>query len=243
MAVEKLYTLATDTEHDLIVLDTPPTRHALDFLDAPDRLLAVLNSRALAILQNPAVILTRAGSRVAQLVLGAVLRALERFTGLTLLSDIGEFVGAFEGMYDALRERATAVAQLLRAPTTAFVLVTSPDTRAIGETEAFYRALEATAVPCAGVIVNRVLPRELFEATAVPPPAGALPAALHAKLVDSHADLRALAAHEYEAIERLRVRLGLTRRLLEVPAFPEDLASLADVGRFARVLLNGAAPT
>ena len=242
MAVEKLYELATEDPPDLIVLDTPPTKHALDFLDAPQRILDVLNSRVLAILQNPVSALTRRGSRLPQFVLGTILRALEQFTGLTLMRDIADFVRAFDGMIDSLRARAESVERLLRAPTTAFVLVTVPNTVGVGRTEAFYRTLEEAAVPCAGLIVNRVLPRSLFDRGLLPPEPATmpqLPAGLADKLVRTFNDFQSAAADEYAAIEQLRERLALGERLAEVPAFPGDLASLDDVARFARILMDG----
>ena len=242
MAVEKLYELATEDPPDLIVLDTPPTKHALDFLDAPQRILDVLNSRVLAILQNPVTALTRGGSRLPQFVLGTILRALEQFTGLTLVRDIGDFVRAFEGMIDSLRERAESVERLLRSPQTAFLLVAAANAAALGQTESFYRTLEKAEVPCAGVIVNRVLPRSLFDRhflPAEPATMPQLPAGLAEKLIRSFKDFHSLAADEYATIDQLRERLALGDRLAEVPAFPGDLASLGDVARFARILMNG----
>ena len=145
MAVEKLFELATEDPPDLIVLDTPPTEHALDFLEAPKRILDVLNARVLGILQNPVSIIGSAGSRVSQLVLGTILRVLEQFTGLTLVRDIADFVGAFDGMIDGLRDRAQQVERLLRAPTTAFVLVAVPNMGAVGRTEAAIATLECAS--------------------------------------------------------------------------------------------------
>jgi anion-transporting ArsA/GET3 family ATPase len=242
MAVEKLYELATEDPPDLIVLDTPPTRHALDFLEAPQRILDVLNSRVLAILQNPMAALTRGGSYLSQFVLGTILQALERFTGLTLVRDIADFVRAFDGMIEALRDRAQSVDRLLRSEGTAFLLVTAPNTVSVGQTEAFYQTLEKTGVPCAGLIVNRVLPRSLFEVdptvlemAAMPE----LPASLSEKLIRTFEDFHSRAVDEYAAIDELRTRLSLDDRLAEVPAFPGDLASLADVARVAGILVNG----
>jgi anion-transporting ArsA/GET3 family ATPase len=237
MAVEKLYELATAEGADLIILDTPPTEHALDFLDAPQRILDVLNSRVLGILQNPSMILTGAGSRLSQMLLGTILRTLEQFTGLTLLRDVAEFVRAFDGMIDALRERAAAVERLLRDPMTAFLLVTAPNTLAVQRTEAFYHALADARVPCAGLIVNRVLPREIFGG-ARPPPAdgGGMAPPLAGKLAQAFEELHALAVAEYQVVERLRARLRLDDRLAEIPAFPGDVASLPDVVRMADLL-------
>jgi anion-transporting ArsA/GET3 family ATPase len=243
MAVEKLHELVTEEESDLVILDTPPTEHALDFLDAPNRILDVLNSRILGILQNPGTILTATGSRLSQMVLGTILRVLEQFTGLTLIRDVAEFVQAFDGMIDGLRSRAESVARILRAPSTAFVLVTAPNTLALRRTQTFYRTLEDAGVPCDGVIVNRVLPRTLFDRDPPPPLAGTgkgdLPPVLAGKLTRSFEDLHALANAEYDVIEQLRTGLGLADRLREVPAFAGDLASLADVARFADLIVDG----
>src|SRR5439155_413152 len=98
---------------DLLVVDTPPARHAVDFLDAPRRLANLLDSRAFAILKDPTSILPAAGSRLAQLILAAVLRGLERFTGIGLVREVGEFVGVIEALTGALRERVRAVGALL----------------------------------------------------------------------------------------------------------------------------------
>jgi anion-transporting ArsA/GET3 family ATPase len=243
MAVEKLYELATAEGADLIILDTPPTEHALDFLDAPQRILDVLNSRVLGILQNPATILTSAGSRLSQMLLGPILRTLEQFTGLTLLSDVADFVRAFDGMIDGLRERAAAVQRLLRDPMTAFLLITAPNTLAVQRTEAFYQALADARVPCAGLIVNRVLPREIFGTAARAPVDGAgLAPPLAGKLAQAYEDMQALALAEYHVVDRLRARLTLGDRLVEIPAFSGDVASLRDVARMAELLTRDATP-
>jgi anion-transporting ArsA/GET3 family ATPase len=92
MAIESVQRLVEAGAHDLLVVDTPPARHAVDFLDAPRRLLALLDSRAFAILKDPTSILPAAGSRLAHMVLSGVLHGLERFTGVTLVREIGEFV-------------------------------------------------------------------------------------------------------------------------------------------------------
>src|SRR5262249_3108505 len=114
MAVESVLRLTETGDYDIVVVDTPPARHAVDFLDAPRRLLALLDSRAFAILKDPTSILGGAGSRLASLVLTGVLRGLERFTGIGLVREIGEFVRAIEDLTGALRERVAQVDGLLK---------------------------------------------------------------------------------------------------------------------------------
>jgi anion-transporting ArsA/GET3 family ATPase len=166
MAMERLHALATGGDYELLVVDTPPTQHALDFLEAPDRLIALLTSRAAAILQNPSLILAREGSRLAQAALSAVLHGLERFTGFELLRDVAEFVGGLEEFSAGFQERAATVASFLREPATSFVLVTTAESARVAETLAFHRELARARLPFAGFVVNRVLPPALLEGSA-----------------------------------------------------------------------------
>src|SRR5439155_4851447 len=122
MAVEQVYRLAQDGDYDLLVVDTPPARHAVDFLDAPRRLARLLDSRAFAILKDPTTILPAAGSRLAHAILTGILRGLERFTGIGLVREIGDFIRVIEDLTGALRARAAAVGELLRSAGAAPVL-------------------------------------------------------------------------------------------------------------------------
>ena len=233
-AVETVFRLADEGGYDLLVVDTPPARHVVDFLDAPRRLLALLDSRAFAILKDPSVILPAAGSRLAHLVLGAVLRGLERFTGLQLVREVGDFVRAIEALTDALRARVSAADALLRAEGTALVLVTAPEPRLVDENARLAHALAGLGLPIGGIIVNRMLPRALF-APGAPPPPDALPPALVARLRRAHAELATLAARQEAVLQPLVDGAGAPV-LAEVPLLPGDLGSLADLGVIARHL-------
>ena len=158
MAMEKLYELATDRDYDLIVLDTPPTAHALDFLDAPDRILDFLGNDAARAFLAPAIGAGKLGLRLAQLGGGYVAKTLARFTGQAALSDLGDFLQGFQGMYEGFKDRAAAVHALLSQPDVGFVLVTSPSPLSIDEALAFHERLHAESMPIAGVVANRVTP-------------------------------------------------------------------------------------
>src|SRR5205823_9174936 len=119
--------------------------------------------------------LPAAGSRLAHLVLSAVLRGLERFTGLQLVREVGDFVRAIEALTDALRARVSAADALLRAEGTALVLVTAPEPRLVDENARLAHALAGLGLPIGGIIVNRMLPRALFAPGAPPPPDGLPP--------------------------------------------------------------------
>ncbi|MCC6850193.1 MAG: ArsA family ATPase [Deltaproteobacteria bacterium] len=228
MAMERLHALAGSGDYDLLVVDTPPTQHALDFLEAPERLIALLTSRAAAILQNPSVILAREGSRLAQAALGAVLRGLERFTGFELLRDVAEFVGGLEEFSAGFHERAASVARFLRAPETAFVLVTTPESARVAETLAFHRELVRAGLPFAGFVVNRALPPGLLDLPPFPDVEGADGAdlALGRKLVTLHRRFTALVRAERAEIERLR-SAAPDALAVEVPLTTEEPSSLA----------------
>lgn len=243
MAVETVHRLAEDDRYDLLVVDTPPARHAVDFLDAPRRVLAFLDSRAFAILKDPSSILPAAGSRLAHLVLTGVLRGLERFTGIGLLRDVGEFVRVFEVFTDALRARVAAVDALLRSDRTGLLLVAAPEPRLAVETEALIRALAAIRLPIGGVVVSRTLPRARFgRAAPEPPPLAGVSPALLGRLHAVHADFRTLAARQEKALAPL-LATARAPLLAEVPLLATAPGSLDDLADLARHLFPDAGET
>ncbi|MGZ6977660.1 MAG: ArsA family ATPase, partial [Acidimicrobiia bacterium] len=133
MAMEKLHELHEEGGFDLIVVDTPPSRHALDFLDAPQRLLRLLDNRIFRLLMVP----TRTGMRIAGAAVSAFLRTISRVVGSEVVNDIVAFFRAFEGMEEGFRERAKKVVELLGEPETRFVLITSPRRDAVEEARFF----------------------------------------------------------------------------------------------------------
>jgi anion-transporting ArsA/GET3 family ATPase len=236
MAMERLHAIASEGRYDLLVVDTPPTHHALDFLEAPERLTALLSSRAAAILQNPTLILSRESSRLAQAALAAVLRGLEHFTGFELLRDIGEFVAGIEGFSSGFQSRAAEVAAFLRERDTAFLLVTTPEPARIGETLAFHHELARAGLPFGGFIVNRVLPADLVRE---PPPDPAREegrdAALARKLAALHQRFSGLVEAERAEIAQLE-RAAPGAPLIEIPLQTEEPTSLQSLARIAAAL-------
>jgi anion-transporting ArsA/GET3 family ATPase len=235
MAVETVLRLAETGDYDLLIVDTPPARHAVDFLDAPRRLLRLLDSRAFAILKDPTSILPGASSRLAQYVLGGVLRGLERFTGIGLVREIGEFVRVIEDLTGALRVRVAEVDALLKSDATSMLLVTAPEPRLTGETEDLARALADVQLRVHGVIVNRVLPRAVYDADPAGPPAG-VTGALAARLARAAADLRTLAARQEATLAPL-LETAAAPLLGQVPMLATPPASLAELETVASCLL------
>ena len=155
MAMEKLHELHQEGRYDLLVLDTPPTRNALDFIDAPKKLAALHRlTRASAVRHSRAC----AGLKVLGRGSGMVFSVLRRATGIDLLEDLSTFFASFAGMTEGFRERAERVNALLADSRSAFVLVTSPRADAVEEAGWFHHRLLDAGLPFAGVVANRVRP-------------------------------------------------------------------------------------
>ena len=156
MAMEKVYEVASSGRFDVVVLDTPPTSNALDFLHAADRILDVLDNNAMRIILGPMLKASKIGFRLLAVPSSLVLKTLARFTGADFLKDLAAFMLAFEGMFEGFKDRAARVNKLMRSADAAFVLVTSPTPLTIQEALYFHGALQADGVATAAVIVNRV---------------------------------------------------------------------------------------
>jgi anion-transporting ArsA/GET3 family ATPase len=221
MAMEKLGQLAAAGEWDLIIVDTPPSRSALDFLDAPQRMSNFLDGRMIRLLSSPA----RAGGRGLRKVLGAgfslFAKAVSTILGGQLLADASAFVQAFDTMFGGFRERATATYALLRSPGTAFVVVAAPEPDALREAAYFVDRLRTEGMPLAGLVLNRTHPvlaplsaiRARDAADGVAAPLAAAVLRLHADRVDrATREDRLLArfsgAHPAVAVTRVPVVAG-----------------------------------
>ncbi len=156
MAMEKLFDLHHNGEYDCIVVDTPPTRNALDFLDAPKRLTDFLEGRFLRMFLSPGLTATRTIGKAAAFGTGLFMKAAGRITGVSVLDDLAEFFRSFDGMYEGFKQRAQSVYALLSSGEAAFVVVTTPEPAALREARYFSRRLDQDRMPLAAVIINRV---------------------------------------------------------------------------------------
>ena len=220
MAMEKLYELAAGREFDLIVIDTPPTRNALDFLDAPRRLTRFLDNRIFKLLMMP----TRAYLKAVSLATQTFLKTISKVVGGEVVADAVAFFQAFEGMEQGFRDRAAAVLAMLADPKTAFVLVTSPRRDAVEEAAFFAVKLAEAGIDVDGLVVNRLHPS--FGDAPVPEGLGALG--------ENLADFRRIAEREEHHFEALAARIA-PAPVARVPFLAEDvhdLHGLAQVGGF-----------
>jgi anion-transporting ArsA/GET3 family ATPase len=159
MAMEKLYQLYGDGKYDLIVIDTPPTRNALDFLDAPRRMTDFFESRVLRWFLLPYMKAGGGMMRVANVAAVTFLRVVKRIVGAEALEDTAEFFGSLEGMYEGFKQRARDVAALLKSDVTSFVVVTSPSEDSVTEATFFAARLDESDLPFGALVVNRVHPK------------------------------------------------------------------------------------
>jgi len=159
MAMEKLYELHAGGEFDLIVIDTPPTRRALDFLDAPRRMTDFFESRVLRWFLLPYMKAGGGIMRFANVAATTFLRIVKRIVGSEVLEDTAEFFTNLEGMYDGFKQRARDVAHLLQSDVTSFVVVTSPAEDSVAEATFFAARLNEAGLPFGALVVNRVHPK------------------------------------------------------------------------------------
>ncbi|WP_405743576.1 ArsA family ATPase [Streptomyces sp. NBC_01525] len=156
MAMEKLGQLRARDEWDLIIVDTPPSRSALDFLDAPKRLGSFLDGKFIRVLMAPAKVGGRAGMKFLNAGMSMMTGTLSKLMGGQLLRDVQTFVAAMDTMFGGFRTRADATYRLLQAPGTAFLVVAAPERDALREAAYFVERLAAERMPLAGLVLNRV---------------------------------------------------------------------------------------
>ena len=235
MAMEKLFELHSEGRFDLLVLDTPPSRNALDFLDAPERLTQFIEGRSLQLFIKPTGLAARVAGRGA----GVVLAILKKILGFDLLADLSEFFTAFSGMIDGFQDRASRVNALLRDEETTFLIVCGPQAEPIEESVFFHSKLVEAGMNFGAAVVNRVryrlvdgemdsdlVEREVGEETD--------DAGLAGRLAMNLTEYELLAERDEENIERLRERLG-GAPLIRIPYLDtdvHDVAGLAEIDRY-----------
>lgn len=244
MAMEKLYELHAEGGYDLIVIDTPPTRNALDFLDAPQRLTDFFESRVLRWLLLPYVKAGGGLMKVANVAAVTFLRLVKRIVGGEVLADTAEFFANLEGMYEGFKQRAREVSGLLHSEVCTFVVVTSPEAEPVTEATYFATRLNGSGLPFGALVVNRVHPHY-----GDPPPVRArqlarLEAAggdarLLAKLLENHEAFMRVVAKEEANLDRLARRIP-RHRWVRVPYLEREAVDLPGLNAIAAHLCGEA---
>jgi len=265
-AMERLHELYLEGDYDLIVLDTPPTTHALDFLDAPSRLFDALDSSALQWISKPSGV-GRWGLNLMSLGTGYVLRVLSKFTGGTFLRELGEFVAHFGTMWEGFKDRAARTKEILSGPDVAFYVVTVPDRLTLEEAMYFFGRLEDEQVSVGGMIVNRVhqafVPKPVLRAdpgeverrlrSVLDEAAGSDDdlwrqrakdaqrldlLRLSERLQTNAGQFHILAYEDEDTIDRLSWRIGRHHPMHMVPFFSTDIYSFKGLERIRRELFE-----
>lgn len=254
MAMEQLYELTRDDKYDLIVVDTPPTQHALDFLDSPDRMMNVLDSGVVKLVWGNA---RKAGKSYMDWLRRStklISSLFERITGGELFGDMAEFFQSFDELYDGIRGRSKEVKSLLQSDQTLFFLVTSPVPSAMQEAQYFLGKISSYGVSLGGIIVNRV--HRLADGTV--PASDALPearsivkclASSHAKLADDKqlkvvVDELIVAWQHYAKLAQQdqhqigQLSAGRKTQITQVPYFDADIHDLQGLAQLSDYLLT-----
>jgi anion-transporting ArsA/GET3 family ATPase len=234
MAMEKLFEIHQEGRYDFLVLDTPPSRNALDFLDAPKRLTQFIEGRGMQMFMKPTGFATRVVGKGSSMAFGV----LKRVVGIDLLADLGEFFQAFSGMVSGFQERAKRVSELLADPATTFLIVCGPQGEPIEEAVYFHRKLVEAKLPVGGVIVNKVHYeteadlvgegveaelRDLFDGD------------LAERVATNFADYQELAQRDARNVDHLARELD-AKRVIRIPYMDEDIHDLEGLLKIDRYL-------
>lgn len=252
MAMEKLYELTQSGDYDVLVLDTPPTSFALDFLEAPTRINHFVASDVLDKFLRPYFRLGHFGYKMVQKGMGRTFQVLEKLTGLEVLSEIADFFDAFDALFDGFRERADRVAELIRSPDAVFMLITGPRPDTLAEGVFFYEKLVELSMPFGAFVVNMV--HEPFDRgkrfaktieklrtnAKSSKGEGTVGVQLLRALAQTYRDHEALAERESLYLDELKERVGRKNlRIFRVPFLDDDVHDLAGLKQVADQLFRG----
>ncbi|WP_434382770.1 ArsA family ATPase [Melittangium boletus] len=234
VALEKLWELRNQRDYELIVLDTPPTAHALDFLEAPNRVLDFLDNEAARWLLTPALAAGKVGLSLFNLGSSYMAKTISRFTGTETLQELANFMLSIAPMNESFRERARGVRELLKAEQTGFVLVTSPGRERLDEVMHFHRLLQQSRMEVVAVVVNRVHP---LPDPALRQEARGLISTRRAKVETTLDEMTLLAEQDARGIAELQAACGDTP-LIQVPRFEMDVHEIGALWRTGRFLMG-----
>jgi anion-transporting ArsA/GET3 family ATPase len=232
-AIAKLYELDQDGGYDVLVLDTPPSRNALDFLEAPDRLTGFFQGRAIRMFLRPAGL----GGKIFGRGTGMVFSILKRVTGVDLLEDLSVFFRSLGGMIDGFTERARRVKALLGDRETTFLLITSPEREPVDEALYFHRRLVEQGLPFGGLVVNRMRDAPTVDGRLPAELTGELGEELAERVLESAREMGELAQRDRANVNRLRRDLGDPPTVV-VPQLDEDVHDVDGLAVVARHLFS-----
>jgi anion-transporting ArsA/GET3 family ATPase len=254
MAMERVYEIVIEDRYDLVVVDTPPSQHALDFIDAPRRMFDLFEGRFVALLLKPYQVVGKRSFEFLRRGSERPLKFMAKLTGYQFLAELAEFFLAFSDMFEGFKERSERVRELLLKDDSSFLLICAPEPGSLKQAEHFFHRLQGDSLPVGGMIVNRVhhargpdslgeaAQNEIRQFAAALDPAAAPGQAgsetdLAERLLLCYREQHALAQADHYAISQTRVaeqRIAIHN----VPHFEHDLHSLEDIQAFADKLAD-----
>ncbi len=244
MAMEKLYALKDDPRYDLVVLDTPPTSNALDFLDAPDKMIGAMDSPAIRAFVKAFEKTGKLSFNLVSKAMEKVLSGLGTFTGIEFLTQVAEFLSDIQSLFGGFKDRASRVRETMMGRDVAFVLVTSPDPMAVGEAMFFLERLQSSGMNAEGLVVNRVRMADDVAPPSIDRVAGLLRDAhvepsndLAAAFSRAWRDATVWARRDGAEVTRARREMASIPRHVIVPAFEDDVLDIAALSRVASLLV------
>jgi anion-transporting ArsA/GET3 family ATPase len=247
LALEKLHELYSSGRYDALVVDTPPTKHALDFLEAPHRMNEFLDKRVIRLLVMPYLSAGRKSLKLFNRTASFLFRKLEEATGIRVIRDVSEFFFHFSELTEGSKQRMHKVFELLKGPESAFLLVTSPEPATLGEARYFLERVADYGVPFAGVVANRVRsvrhPRASEQELRQALQAAGCVGPLQEVLVANYVRARRLALGDEAQLGSFASALPPEVFLLKVPLFPGGLQDLSGLARMVEVLRDAESVT
>jgi len=238
MAMEKLHEIVSEEKYDIVIIDTPPTVHAIDFLEAPQKMMDAISHSMLHLLLKPAMMVGKTGFGFFEKGSQFILKIFDRITGFAFLQDISEMLVSFKELLGGFQSRAQEVEAILKKDTTSFVVVSGVDQRSVSETKFFIEKLMDLHLPFDGVIANRVSPFEAFKMTMEQEVA--LSQLVSKELAYKMSLVMQMFTNEADRqkvfLEDLFSFLSKKQFLIKIPLMEEDIHSLEGLGKLSQVL-------
>lgn len=240
MAMEKVYEFSSSTDFDLIVVDTPPTTHAIDFLRAPQRMVEALENSMVHILLKPALFIGKKSFGFLEKGSQIILKAFDKITGMAVLQDVSDMLLAMKELLGGFQERASKVHEIMADKKTAFVLVAACEDKSVEESRIFMSQLQEMKLPFEGIIINRVPFLEEVSASKEQQNIRALEEMLGSSLGEkvkvAAAQFRTLVNNAGVLVQKVEESLSANHFLIKIPLFETDVCDLQGLQRIGNYL-------
>lgn len=244
MAMEKLYEIVQSQTYEVVVIDTPPTTHAIDFLEAPDRMVNALSNSMVHLLLKPTLKVGKSGLKLLERGSQLVLKVFDRITGFAFLQDISELLVAFRTLLGGFQNRAAEVKKILERPSTSFVLVASCEKHSSEEAAIFQEKLQRLGFHLEGIIFNRVHPnyslKKSEKVLALEDLEDRFGKRLSQKMQDAFKKFQLRAGEDQRLIKEFETKLTPDQYVTQIPLFEKDIHDIDGLMRLQSYLIPSA---